>query len=103
MKLINGKVKRKEFPSHKLWNGNGAECNRVFLWENYDTSPYLRPVTGWEIIGFGKAPWPGSSNGFAAVFERIMPEDSDSNSMPEGTIIWQHISKRQYEEYVAAQ
>lgn len=45
----------------------------MFLWENHDTAPFIRPVSGWEIIGYGKAPWPGNSKGFAAMLEKVTP------------------------------
>ena len=77
---------------------NGAETNRVFLWENISTPPFMRPVKGWVIVGYGKAPWPGSTEGFAVMFERVDPPEEDTGSMfqkmetlmPEGTRIWQH-------------
>jgi len=91
----------KRFAATKLTNRNSAGSNHIFLLRNVDKSPYLAPVAGWKIVGYGKAPWPGISDGFAVVFERTSPEDSsDNNSMPEGTLIWQHMGENDYKRYV---
>lgn len=66
-------MKPKRFSSNKLVHSNSALCNQVFLLNNHHEPPYLRPVDGWDIVGYGKAPWPGVSERFAAVFERTKP------------------------------
>lgn len=92
----------KKLPDVRFRSGNSADSNRVFLWKNHDESPFLRPVSGWKVVGWGKAPWPGSSNGFAVMLERVMPYDTwDNNSMPEGTRIWQHLRENDFKRFVA--
>ena len=94
----------KKLADSRFTNAKGAELNRVFLWENHDTKPFIRPVSGWEIIGYGKAPWPGCSEGFAVMFEKTTPAEKDNGSMfqkshllfDEGTQIWQHINKNTF-------
>jgi hypothetical protein len=84
--------------AHFTWE-NGAERNGVFLWENHNEAPYLRAVEGWKVVGWTKqAPWPGISNGFAAMLEKTTPASPEEEcyrkhhlSFDEGTQIWQHI------------
>lgn len=90
-----------KIPDNRFINANSANSNQVFLLKNHGTQPYIRPMDGWKIIGYGKAPWPGSSDGFAVMFERIKPDDKqDQNSMPEGTWIWQHMRENDYKRCV---
>ncbi len=84
-----------KFPDSAFSYENGAEENRVFLWKNVDHPPFLVPVKGWKIIGYGKAPWPGSADGHAVMFEKTEPASSDrfcscEDAESEGTRIWQH-------------
>ena len=89
----------------KFTNANSAESNRVFLFENHTTSPFIRPVKGWNIVGYGAAPWPGSSNGFAVMLEKNEPAQEKGNifapehiRFDEGTRIWQHLSESHFWE-----
>lgn len=88
--------------SAKFTYENGAERNRVFLIENIREAPFIRAVTGWKIIGYGAAPWPGTTEGMAAMFEKQTPAQENGGmageDFPEGTQIWQHISKWALEE-----
>lgn len=80
---------------------NCADRNRVFLFENIDKPPFLAPVKGWKMVGYGTAPWPGTTDGFAVMFEKMTPPEEETGSMfqkrhltlPEGTRIWQHFYK----------
>ncbi len=80
----------------KFTHANGAERNRVFLWKNHDTFPHLRPVEGWKIVGWGKAPWPGSTDGFAVMMEKVTPAvphrsfGKSEDEIAEGERIWIH-------------
>lgn len=93
-----------KLPDSKFTNEKCAEGNRVFLWENHDDAPFIRPVSGWKIIGYGNAPWPGNSKGFAAMLEKVTPATPEKDrvwSKPqddfaEGTQIWQHINKNHF-------
>jgi hypothetical protein len=94
-----------KLPASAFTNEKCAENNRVFLWENHDTEPHLRPVKGWKIIGYGQAPWPGSSNGFAVMLEKTTPAEEKDNifakehiRFDEGTRIWQHLCERHFRE-----
>lgn len=94
-----------KLPDSKFTNANCSETNRVFLWKNYDSPPYIRPVEGWEIIGYGKAPWPGNSNGFAVMLEKKTPAEEKNNifapdhiRFDEGTRIWAHLNERHFRE-----
>lgn len=64
--LRSGELVR--LPDSRFTYENGAETNRVLLWQNIETPPFMQPVEGWKIVGFGKAPWPGSTDGFAVMF-----------------------------------
>lgn len=85
-----------KIPDIKFSNDNCAETNRVFLWKNVDHPPFCVPVNGWKIVGYGKAPWPGMSDGFAVMFEKTTPAvkpsyDTDAeDEFDEGERIWQH-------------
>lgn len=103
---MDKKSKFPKIPNNRFSVSNSAESNRVFLWKNYDNSPFLRPVSGWKIVGFGKAPWPGSSESFAAMLEKITPAEQKNNMFApdhvrfdEGTRIWQHINKHHFEAF----
>lgn len=94
-------MKTKLIPSSKFVVGDSADSNRVFLWENHNSPPFIRPVKGWKVIGYGKAPWPGGTDGFAAMLEKVTPAEEKENMFApahvrfdEGTRIWQHINKR---------
>ena len=88
----------KKLPDSKFTWENGAERCRVFLWQNVDKPPFMVPVEGWEIVGYGRAPWPGSTDGFAVMFEKVAPAEEDTGSMFQkqhtlcllGDRIWQH-------------
>jgi hypothetical protein len=93
---FNGKVIPK-ISDAKFNYENGAEQNRVFLYENIDHDPFIGIKKGWEIVGYGKAPWPGSSDGFAVMIEKKTPAqkrksmyDDEEDLFDEGTQIWQH-------------
>lgn len=83
-------------PDSRFTYRNGAETNRVFLWKNVETPPFMQPVAGWKIVGYGKAPWPGSTEGFAVMFEKVSPAEKQGvfgvreKTFEEGTRIWQH-------------
>lgn len=95
-----------QLSSAKFTWENGAERNGVFLWENHNEPPFLRPVEGWKVIGYTRqAPWPGISNGFAVMLEKTTPavpeKDCHRNwhlSFEPGTRIWQHITESSAEE-----
>jgi hypothetical protein len=58
----------------------------------------MRPVNGWKIAGYGKAPWPKPGLDWAVMFERMIPPTShygnvQGDEMEEGTQIWQHGKK----------
>ena len=98
-----------KLPDSKFTNENCSETNRVFLWKNHDSQPYIRPVEGWEIVGYGKAPWPGNSHGFAVMLEKKTPAEEKSNifapehiRFDEGTRIWAHLNERHFRELNAA-
>ena len=83
-------------PSSSFTHENAAELCRVFLWKNIDEPPFMRPVDGWRIVGYGKAPWPGTTNGFAIMLEKMTPPAGegfygiDGEEYPLGVRIWQH-------------
>lgn len=84
-----------KLPDSAFKPNHGAESNHVFLWEACDVPPFMRAVPGWKIVGYGKAPWPGSTDGFAVMFERVLPASSEYGNVrgdkcAEGTRIWQH-------------
>lgn len=93
-----------QLSSAKFTWENGAERNGVFLWENHNEAPFLRTVEGWKLIGWTKrAPWPGISDGFAAMLEKITPAIPEQDAyrkwhltFAEGTQIWQHIEERNF-------
>lgn len=98
----------KRIPSTRFTIGNSADGNRVFLLENHNDKPHLRPVKGWRIVGYGKAPWPGLSKGFAVMFEKVTPAEEKDNifakehiRFDEGTRIWQHMNERHYRECIS--
>lgn len=89
-----------KLPDSAFTNANCAETNRVFLYDARSAGG-VKPVLGWIIVGYGQAPWPGSTDGFAVMFEKTTPaEEKDNMFAPEhvrfeeGTRIWQHYSKR---------
>jgi hypothetical protein len=91
-----------QLASCKFTYENGADRNRVFLWENISVPPFIRPVAGWKIVGYGQAPWPGISEGFAVMMEKITPEEDHGGmkgeDFAEGTRIWQHLSRGIFDE-----
>lgn len=92
--LRSGELVR--LPDSRFTYENASEYNRVFLWENIETPPFMRPVAGWKIVGFGKAPWPGSTDGYAVMLEKVTPAEKQGifgkheKTFEEGTRIWQH-------------
>lgn len=107
MATVSQNVKPRRFPAHCFSLGRSADANRVFLLKNHDEQPYLRPVEGWQIIGFGKAPWPGLTDGFAALFEKVTPAEEQDNifapeykRFDEGTRIWQHMTENHFKQFV---
>lgn len=94
MPKVNKKYEFRGKPLKKLPNKdfnyeNSSERNGIFLIENTDSFPFVNAKKGQEIIGYGKAPWPGLTDGFAAMFEKMTPEE-DKYDFPEGTRIWHH-------------
>jgi hypothetical protein len=91
-------------PSHKFTFRNSADCNRVFLFRSTESG--VKPIQGWKIVGYGQAPWPGTTEGFAAMFEKVAPAKerrsifggNGDEGCVEGTRIWQHYRKRWLEE-----
>lgn len=86
-----------KLPDSRFTSGKSADNNRVFLFENKPEPPFIKPVAGWKIIGWGNAPWPGSTDGFAVMFEKTTPAAECGRAheeMPEGTHIWQHYEPR---------
>lgn len=83
-------------PDSAFRPNHGAESAHVFLWQVSQSVPFMIPVPGWKIVGYGKAPYEGSTNGFAAMFEKMIPADKEAYSglegqeYDEGTRIWQH-------------
>lgn len=74
---------------------NSADNNRVFLWENCDEPPFMRPVSGWKIVGYGDTPWPKADYKLVVMFEKTTPANPNlcsikGEEMAEGTRIWQH-------------
>lgn len=72
-----------------------AESNRVFLWEACEEPPHMRAVSGWKIVGYGRAPWSKPDYPMAVMFERTEPPsnvygNTHGDEMEEGTRIWQH-------------
>lgn len=102
----------KKLPNSQFTGNNCAERNWVFLWENCKEPPFMRPVKGWKIVGWGKAPWEKPYSDAAVMFEKISPPTSEfgdayGSEMEEGTRIWQHGKKeyvpgtKEYNESVA--
>ena len=91
-----------QFPDGFFSAENGVQSNGCYLVENCDAAPYVRPVSGWKIVGYGKAPWPGSTDGFAVVLEKVTPESDHvthrGEEYPEGTRMWQHYCERWIEK-----
>ena len=77
---------------------NSVQGNGCYLVENCDIPPYVRPVRGWKIVGRGKAPWPGCSEGHAVVLENTTSASDcvthRGEEFPEGTRLWQHFCER---------
>lgn len=74
---------------------NSAKYNSVFLWRNTTTPPFMAPVNGWEIVGYGTAPWPSAAGTFAVMFERVLPSmnfggNFNGDEFDIGERIWQH-------------
>lgn len=69
-----------------------AVCNNgVFLLTNCDKPPFMRAADGWEMVGWGKAPFSRSGDFFAVMFERTEPGcELDFNYAEVGTRLWQH-------------
>lgn len=90
----------------KFTNRNCAQSNRVFLFENIDEPPYVRPVKGWKIVGYGDAPWPGNTDGFAVMLEKETPakesHGTDGEEFPEGEQIWQHYRREWLAQFTLA-
>lgn len=91
----------KKLPATKFTNSNSADANRVFLYEAAPGGLGMKPIPGWKIVGWGKAPWPGTTEGFAAMFEKTSPAkerrsifDRNEDCLPEGTQIWHHYRER---------
>jgi hypothetical protein len=76
---------------------NGVQRNGVFLLENIFEPPFVRPVSGWKIVAYGEAPWPGGTHGFAVMLEKQTPEEEHGGlkgeDFPEGTRLWQHYQR----------
>lgn len=73
---------------------NSASANGVFLLSV--TSAGIAPAPGWRLIGCGTAPWPGHSNGFAVLLEKVSPPGSPGlagGDLPEGARIWHHLER----------
>jgi hypothetical protein len=91
-----------KLPDSQFRYGNAASSHRVFLFEVDPHKPgCMRPLSGWKIVGYGKAPWPGTTDGFAVMFEKVEPAIAkrtmfDRNDLPiaEGTRIWHHYQKK---------
>lgn len=79
-----------KIPDIQFTYENAAERNNVFLLKNHKEPPFIRPVNGWKIAGFGKALWPGSTKEEAVMLEKIIGPDGDHDPFEEGTRIWQH-------------
>lgn len=81
---------REFLPNH------GADSNHVFLWTASEEPPFMVPVPGWKIVGWGNAPWHKPDWPIAVMFERVDPKDREcygnthGDEMEEGTRIWQH-------------
>jgi hypothetical protein len=87
--------KVKKLPNSAFLPNHGAESNHVFLWTNCEKPPFMRAVPGWEIVGYGKPPWPKVDWPIAVMFERVAPPsstygNSNGDECEEGTRIWQH-------------
>lgn len=84
--------------SHKFTFRNAADSNRVFLYEVAGGGG-MKPIKGWKIVGYGQAPWPGSTEGFAVMFEKETPAEerrafmANEKIFEEGARIWQHYRK----------
>lgn len=85
-----------KLPDVRFTHENASEYSRVFLWENISEPPFMRAVEGWGIVGYGKAPWPGSTEGFAVMFEKVTPAEKQGvfgkheKTFGAGVRIWQH-------------
>lgn len=81
-------------PSSRFTHENSADSNRVFLWTVRDEPPFMHPVAGWRIVGYGDPPWPKGDTKLAVMFEKTTPAEKYSivsgADEPEGTRIWQH-------------
>lgn len=85
---FRGKLLEK-LPNKDFDYENSSEKNGIFLIENVKSFPFVDAKKGWQIIGYGQAPWPGSTEHFAVMFEKMTPEE-DKYDFPEGTRIWHH-------------
>ena len=95
----SNKQNLKAFPDSFFSAQNGVQSNGCYLVENCEEPPYIRPTRGWKIIGYGKAPWPGMTEGFAVVLEKTTPQDDEhithrGEDFPIGTRLWQHYRER---------
>lgn len=90
--------KLKEISSSKLTIENSADTNRVFVWEYSSEPPFFKASDGWEIIGFGKAPWPKGDNQFAILLEKVKENGKypsiKGEEMEIGSLIWHHFDKK---------
>src|ERR1044072_3680165 len=87
------KISSARFATH-----NSADVNRLFLYEAKSGPPFVGPVAGWKIVGYGRAPWKKGDSDFAVMFEKVCPADPDRCSTrgeecAEGTQIWMHYQK----------
>ena len=93
-----------KIPFHKFTAKNSAQTNHIYLLENKSESPFIGPVSGWKIVGYGEAPWPGSSDGFAVMLEKTSPEEEygglNGEDWPEGSLIWHHMKDYIYHRMV---
>lgn len=90
--LLKMKITPK-LPNNRFTSENSADTNYVFLWKVVGHAPFMVPEDGWAIVGYGKAPWPGSTEGFGVMFEKITPAvkyGRGHEEVEEGTRIWQH-------------
>lgn len=84
-----------KLPASAFKANHCAESNRVFLWQAISEPPFMGPVPGWKIVGYGKAPWPKKEWPLAVMFERVSPPtsqcgNSNGDECEEGIRIWQH-------------
>lgn len=93
--LVRGLVR---LPANRFTSENSADCNRVFLWAPAAEPPFMKPMGGWKLVGYGVPPWPKPDANVAVMFEKVTAaEPSDclgGSELPEGSRIWQHAQGR---------